>query len=320
MSKTDEKDLLERLSTSDVLDVAFDPRNGVSSISQTGHFVYSEGGRKATAERATYTPDDGRLVLSGSPRMTDNGIAVVARIMRIDFSTGDAAATGQVKTTYSGLKPVPEGALFASSDPIHVTADDMTAHRSPSKATYEGNARLWQGGNVISAPSIEFDQDRRSVIARASAKQVSITLLQSAAASKPELVTITSKSFSYVDQERKAHLDGPVSVSQKDARVTADHMDIFLQGNGLAPAGKLERIVAEGTILISQPSRKASGDRLVYTASDDKFVLTGKSPSIFDANHGNITGVSLTLFGRDGRVLVEGSDKSPALTQSRVAR
>jgi lipopolysaccharide export system protein LptA len=72
--------------------------------------------------------------------------------------------------------------------------------------------------------------------------------------------------------------------------------------------------------LITQTGRKATGDQLVYTASDDKFVLSGKSPSIFDATHGKITGVSLTLFGRDGRVLVEGSDKSPALTESQVAR
>ncbi len=322
------------MSSSDILDVIFEQRNTVSSISQSGYFVYTEGDRKGTAERAVYTPADRRIALTGSPRMTDKGISVVARSMRMDFATGDAVAEGQVKTTYTGLKPMQQGALLASSDPIHVTADTMTATRSPSKANYQGNARLWQGANVISAPSIEFDQNRRSVIARAFATgQVSISLLQAAKASKPELVTVTSKSFSYVDQERKAHLEGPVvvrqsSVSQSDATIAADQMDMFLQPSGQesspgtspAGAGKVERIVAQGNILITQQGREATGDQLVYTASDDKFVLTGKSPSIFDATHGKITGVSLTLFGRDGRVLVEGSDKSPALTQSQVAR
>ncbi|HEV2697861.1 MAG TPA: hypothetical protein VGU90_07700, partial [Terriglobales bacterium] len=59
---------------------------------------------------------------------------------------------------------------------------------------------------------------------------------------------------------------------------------------------------------------------LVYTAKDDKFVLTGGPPSIFDAEHGKITGVSLTLFRHDDRVIVEGDSSSPAVTQTRVVR
>ncbi|MEY2412243.1 MAG: lipopolysaccharide export system protein LptA [Acidobacteriaceae bacterium] len=327
-SDKDKKDSADRVSSSDVLDLIFEQSNSISSISQSGHFVYTEGDRKVVAERATYTPADRRIALTGSPRMTDKGISVVARGMQMDFAIGNAVAEGQVKTTYTGLKPMQQGALLASSDPIHVTADTMTATRSPSKANYQGNARLWQGTDVISAPSIEFDQDRRSVLARSPGiGQVSISLLQAGKASKPELVTITSRSFSYVDQERKAHLEGPVLVTQSNATIAADQMEIFLQPNGQASTsgtapgtGKVERIVGQGNILITQTGRKATGDQLVYTASDDKFVLSGKSPSIFDATHGRITGVSLTLFGRDGRVLVEGSDKSPALTQSQVAR
>jgi len=49
-------------------------------------------------------------------------------------------------------------------------------------------------------------------------------------------------------------------------------------------------------------------------------VLTGGPPSIFDAEHGKITGVSLTFFRHDDRVLVEGNNLSPTVTQTRVAR
>jgi hypothetical protein len=58
----------------------------------------------------------------------------------------------------------------------------------------------------------------------------------------------------------------------------------------------------------------------VYTVAEDKFVLTGGLPSIFDAEHGKITGDSLTFYKRDDRVLVEGKDTSPTVTQTRVAR
>jgi hypothetical protein len=49
-------------------------------------------------------------------------------------------------------------------------------------------------------------------------------------------------------------------------------------------------------------------------------VLTGGPPSIFDAEHGKITGVSLTLYRRSDRFVVEGDSSSPAVTQTRVVR
>jgi lipopolysaccharide export system protein LptA len=79
-------------------------------------------------------------------------------------------------------------------------------------------------------------------------------------------------------------------------------------------------MVAQGDVLIQQPKREARGQTLTYTASEDKFVLTGGPPSIFDAEQGKITGVSLTFFRRDDRVLVEGEASSPVVTTTRVAR
>ena len=70
-------------------------------------------------------------------------------------------------------------------------------------------------------------------------------------------------------------------------------------------AKKKAKLQAEGR-RARQPNRRATGEKLVYTAADDKFVLTGGPPSIFDAEHGKITGDSLTFYRRDDRVLVEG--------------
>jgi len=79
-------------------------------------------------------------------------------------------------------------------------------------------------------------------------------------------------------------------------------------------------MVAHGGVSILQPGRRAEGQTLVYTAADDKFVLTGGPPSIFDAERGKITGVSLTFFKGDDRVLVEGEASTPVVTQTRVAK
>jgi lipopolysaccharide export system protein LptA len=263
-------------------------------------------------------------------------MTTTARTMRMNRTTGDAFAEGDVKSTYSDLKAQPGGALLASANPIHVTARSMTAHSSPAIALYTGEARLWQDANVIEAPSIEFDRNRRSVVARGSPSQsVSTVLVQTQKSGKVTPVKIASSRLSYSDSERKAHFEDGVQAKGADLTIVAREMDVFLQsrdqstpnqpvagtsaGTG-AGTGKIDHIVAREQVIITQPGRKATGDQLVYTSSDDKFVLTGGPPSIFDAEHGKITGVSLTLFRHDDRVLVEGDNSSPTVTQTRVAR
>ncbi len=318
----------DRVSTSDTLDASFHPGSGIDSIVQQGNMAYVDGERKAWGDRAVYTPADQMLVLNGSPRVVDGGMTTTSRSMRLNRATGDAFAEGEVKSTYSDLKAQPNGALLAASDPIHVSARAMTAHSSPAVALYTGEARLWQDANVIQAPSIEFDRNRRSVVARGTPVQpVSTVLVQTEKSGKVTPVKITSARLSYTDSERKARFEGGVQARGAELTITAARMDVFLQPRNQATAnqsltgtGKIDHILAEEQVVITQPGRKALGDRLVYTTADDKFVLTGGSPSIFDAEHGKITGVSLTLFRHDGRVLVEGNNTSPTVTTTRVAR
>jgi lipopolysaccharide export system protein LptA len=318
----------DRASTSDTLDASFRPGSGIDSIVQQGHMAYVDGERKAWGDRATYTPADQMLVLNGSPRVVDGGMTTTSRSMRLNRATGDAFADGDVKSTYSELKAQPNGALLASSDPIHVTARTMTAHSTPAVALYTGDARLWQNANVIQAPAIEFDRNHRSVLAQGSPTQpVSTVLVQTEKSGKVTPVKITSARLSYTDGERKAHFEDSVQAKGAELTITANVMDVFLQprnqdasNQSLTGTGKIDHIIAREQVVITQPGRRGMGDQLVYTTADDKFVLTGGSPSIFDAEHGQITGVSLTLFRHDGRVLVEGNNTSPTVTTTRVAR
>jgi lipopolysaccharide export system protein LptA len=347
----------DRVSTSETLDAAFLPEGGISSLVQQGSVAYTdnllpEKRTQAWSEKAVYTPADSILVLSGNPRVAGSGMATTARIIRINRASNDAFADGNVKTSYSELKEQPSGALLASSSPIHVTADKMATHGSGAVALYEGNARLWQDANVITAPSIEFDRGRRSLVAQGNAAQpVSTDLVQATEqptptktaakdagpARKPqekhqerdaaEVVAITSSRLTYMDSARRAHYEGGVMAKGTDFTATANTADAYLlprsqtaSSQQLAAPSRLDHLVAEGNVMIQQTGRKADGQNLVYTASDDKFVLTGGPPSIFDAERGKITGVSLTFFRTDDRVLVEGEASTPVVTQTRVAK
>ena len=123
-------------------------------------------------------------------------------------------------------------------------------------------------------------------------------------------LTIVSGSLAYADHDNKVHFGDGVIGSVADNLMSADQMDAYRQGGGEAGSKaegvpKIDRIVAQGHVVITQPGRKASGEQLVYTSSEDKFVMTGGIPSIFDAEQGKISGDSLTFFTHDARVLVE---------------
>ncbi len=353
----------DRVSTSQTLDATFLPQGGIASIVQQGTVAYTDGQppekrTQAWANKALYTPADRILLLSGNPRVADGGMMTTANTIRINRLTDDAFADGNVKSTYSDLKEQPNGALLASSSPIHVTAATMTAHNSPSVALYEGNARLWQDANLVEAPSIQFDREQRSLVAQGtSAHPVSTVLVQEklerpnqvhpepSKARKPvskdeqkantseenpgdaSPVTITSARLTYADADRRAHYSGGVTAHGNGFQAMADDMDVYFvarnQGpdnQALSSPSRLDRMVAEGHVVIQQPGRRADGQTLAYTASNDKFVLTGGPPSIFDAERGKITGVSLTFFRADDRVLVEGEASTPVVTQTRLAK
>ena len=339
----------ERVSTSESVDAAFLPQGGIQSVTQKGNVVYSDSQApdkkmQAWADLARYSPLDQMLVLTGSPRVANGGMQTTANSIRINRATGDALAEGDVKSTYSELQEQPTGALLASSSPIHVTSHSMTAHNNTGVALYTGKARLWQDANVIEAPSIQFDRDRRSVTAQGTPTSPVQTFLVQA--EKPEAaktepkpskkssspaesspISITGLKLTYADSERRAHYEGGVVAKGSLFTASAKTLDAYLmphgqstKGQSLAGPGQLDHLVAESGVVIQQPKRKAEGEKLVYTTADDKFVLTGGPPSIFDAEQGKITGVSLTFFRRDDRVLVEGEASTPVVTTTRVAQ
>jgi len=313
----------DRVSTSAMFDAQF-RLGAIESMVQQGAVAYVDGERKAWGDRARYTPDDQILLLTGSPRLVEGGMTTTAHSMRLNRGSKEAFAEGEVKTTYSDLKPQPDGALLASSSPIHVTAGAMSVHGSSAVALYTGHVRLWQDVNMVEAPSIEFDRDQRSMIAHGSGEQpVSTILVQNDTKGNITPVAITSSRLTYTDVERQAHFDDEVTVKGTEVTITAKQIDAFLQARGQAAnssAARVDKIVATGHVVVIQPNRRGTGDQLTYTTADETFLLRGGPPSIFDAEHGKITGVSLTFFRRDDRVLVEGNNKFPTVTQTRVAR
>jgi len=317
----------DRTLTSRELTAKFNDKGEIISADQTGDFHYQEGPQTASAERAKYSAADETIFLSGSPRVVDatQGITLTADSIQLNRKTRNAIAQDNVKTTYSKMTAQPGGAMLGSADPIHVTGSSATMNSATGIARYT-KARLWQGPNIVEAPTISFDRTKRSLQAQGGqGGHVASVFVQKDKNGKLTPVNVTSDRLSYVDAERRAVFSGNVVVRAQDATITSATVQVILLPNKSQAqnqtASQLDRIEAQGDIKIEQGGRKAAGNKLVYTAAEEKMVLTGtpeKLPSIFDAERGQISGDSLTFFTHDGRVLVGSGETSKTETPNRI--
>jgi lipopolysaccharide export system protein LptA len=205
------------------------------------------------------------------------------RMLIANASAGQKVSTVLVGTDKKG-----------NATPVTVESNQLTYRDSERKAHFAGGVTLHSTDMTITAEQMDV------LLAAAPPKSVE------GRASPPVQSPPTAKSA-------LSEAEGPVAPQSNGSQSPSSK-------NGSIGPAKLEKIIASGSVVITEPSRRATGQQLTYTASDDKFVLTGGLPCIFDAEHGKITGVSLTLYRQDGRVVVEGDSSSPAVTQTRVVR
>jgi lipopolysaccharide export system protein LptA len=327
----------DRISQSQDLLATFSngPTQTLQEAVQSGDVKMEEGPRSASADRAIFKQTDKTMSLSGNVRYKDasTGAMLTSSTLVLNQTTGETVATGDVKTTYAEAKGKTSGAMLSPSQAVHVTAPQMVAKSTAGIARYLGGARLWQGGDIVQAPILEFNRTDSTLDAQAQGShRVSTVFVQPEKNGRQIAVDVTADHLHYSDGDRKATFEGSLVLQSADSTLRADKALVTLRAHTVdeqpakparadAPS-ELQTIEATGNIRLQQPGRRATGNRLVYTADEGKFVLTGTPavpPSIFDAEHGQVTGVSLTFFNRDDRVLVDSSN-SKSITQTRLKK
>jgi lipopolysaccharide export system protein LptA len=158
---------------------------------------------------------------------------------------------------------------------------------------------------------------------------------------KADVVRVVSRELVYSDEARKAEFTGGVEVESRDGSMRGQEVVVYLQpagtgrgssanggkedgvktstasaagGSGFM-AGSVERMVMSGHIDMEQPGRRATGEQLVYTASDGLFVLTGIPtvlPKVTDDQRGTVTGTSLRFHSGDDNVVVSNGGENGA--------
>jgi lipopolysaccharide transport protein LptA len=102
---------------------------------------------------------------------------------------------------------------------------------------------------------------------------------------------------------------GNVLVVDPRITVRADKMTVFFGGtnnivNGVTNSVRsVQRILADGGVVINQDKKKATADHAEYTTTDDKVVLT-LNPKV-ESPEGTVTGKKITLWHGQAKMDVE---------------
>jgi lipopolysaccharide export system protein LptA len=320
------------------LSAQFDPKTGqMKHMEQWDGFVYEDGDRRATANRATLEQDQDRNLMSldQAARVWDaTGTTSADRIL-IDQKTGDFTAEGHVSSSRLPDKKTSPSGMLAGNEPVEAMAAHMTSANHNHLLHYEGHVVMWQGADRISADRTDVDRDKRMVGASGNVttqfrEKKPVAQAPAGTAAGPTFVVVTAGNLVYTDQDRLAHYTGGVVLTRPLLEVDADDLRAVLapQNNDKAETkndqkedadedqSRLEKAYADGHVKIVQAAtdrtRTGTSDHAEYFTDNERIVLRGGQPQMLDSKKGFVRGAELTYYVNDDRLLVSGSPQQRA--------
>ncbi len=307
----------------------------------------------ATADRAQFDSATQRLLLTGTSVVTAPGVQLAAERISLTEGSGGTDAQGNVKGTFvqdtdKGNKP----------DPVHVLADRAEIAGSGSTAHFYGGdrpARMWSSTGQLQAAVIDLDRASGTLDAHAGSsaspagmRSARLTLAgaprgtsskprKDGTISGPTEITGTAVRMISAAANVPGHIDvtGSVRMASGTTVVTGDKLVATLRDDAKSNEtkdrnatlnfnqGSIESLTATGHVHLQQPGRTGTGERLLYTAADDRYQLTGTPaapPRIVDSLRGNVTGTSLVFHGADESVEIAGEKDKPVRTETEAGR
>jgi lipopolysaccharide export system protein LptA len=315
----------------------FDPQTShVSTMEQTGDFVYDEGGRHARAAKATLDSDRNVIVLETSARVWDETGSTSANHIRMDQRTGDFTAEGQVNSTrLPDQDPKKNSEMLSGDQPVEAQARKMDSANHNRALHYEGDVTMRQGANRIQAAVIDVNREKRTLVAdgnvvtnlwdqpKDSASPASGPRPQPAETAGtppgPILTVVRAPHLVYTEENRLADYTGGVLLNRPGLQVKARELRAFLAESGAD--SRLEKAFADGAVEIVQTApdrtRTGTGEHAEYYTGVQKVVLRGGRPKLVDTAKGSMQGDELTYFANDGRLLGSGSSQQPVTSRIR---
>ena len=269
-----------------------------------GNVKFVDGDTTAEAPRAVYQVDKDRLDLSPSdgdpgpsPTVSDTQMTVQAHTIELTMSTNALKADTNVRSVLQRRTAPKAGrgergggdathfpSMLKQDENVTITANHLEYESASSRARYIGAARLSQGTTEIKGDAIDIDDKSGNLNARGNVR-TRMKLEDVDPKTNQRVLTDTNGAadiFVYEDAKRlavytgtpaaRAHLVG----AQGD--MSGDRLELYLKEQ----ASELDRLEAEGNVVVIESTRTAFGKHLTYTTADDTYVLTGPTVELYE--------------------------------------
>src|SRR6185436_4948748 len=218
-------------------------------------------------------------------------------------ATHVSISRGKVQTTYYSQEQTNGAAPFRNvKSPVYLTADRAEVNHDTGVANYTGNARMWQDDNYVRSDLITLFREEKRMDARGHVQSALYQAKQKTGNSMSVVPDFaTAEYMKYSDPDRLLHYETNVDIKQGTDRLTSGVADVYLQKE----LNELDRVVAQRSVVLIQPGKRATGDWCQYTAADEVAVLKGDPAHVEDAEQGTTDGNRLTVYKRENRVVVD---------------
>jgi lipopolysaccharide transport protein LptA len=248
-----------------------------------------------------------------SPRVSDGRVTVEARAIELTVGTNKLTADTKVRSSMLPQpKPAPGAAVAAApargaappqtkagapkpqapaktdadathmpgllkqDQPVTVTSNRLTYDGAAGHAIYSGNSRLWQGDTSIRGDTIVVDDKTGNLEAHTGTRtEMMMDDVDPKTNAKTQTRSIgEGDTFVYDDAKRLATYTGKAHLVGSEGDVTGGKIELFLKPDG----NELDRIEAygeNGTVIVKENGRTATGARLTYTVATETYLMTG---------------------------------------------
>jgi lipopolysaccharide export system protein LptA len=232
--------------------------------------------------------------------------------------------------------------------PGRVSGERLDANNATGRAVYSGNARLWQGDSIVEGDVIELNRQTHTLTATG---KVHAVFPQAPAAdarqsisqkrpNKPEFWHAEGNRLTYRSDEGRGRMEEKVQAHSEEGLMTSDAIDFFFapaaasavpegstsaksageRPNGNGTDQQLVRATAFGNVTVKQQGRHGRASRADYDAKDGRFVLSGGTPTVYDASGNATQGRQLTFFFGDDSINIDSAEGLRTLTLHQVEK
>lgn len=280
-----------------------------------------------------YDLDKGTLALTGSepgsikPRVVNDRIAIDATRIDVTLAGPDVKAAGAVKSVVAARRDggsksdtrLPS--MFKQDKPVNVIADALDYSGTANRATYTGNAQLWQDDTSLKGPSIILDDKTGDLTAGGTVTTVMVRDSVNKDKTTERVRSIaTAADFRYEESAHRATYTGNAHMNSRDGDMTAAKIELYLKPAGPTGSGgsldpDLERAEAYDNVTLRDQNRTMTGTRLTYTTADQRYVVTGAPVKVLDECRRETIGRTLTYLKSAETITIDGNDQTRTQTK-----